>query len=51
VHAAAGLTAGGPLPAHGLATLDAFAGEVAGPRAVRGAIRVPRGPGLGVEPP
>ena len=46
VHAAAGLSASGPLPAHGLATLDAFAGEVAGPRAVRGAIRVPREPGL-----
>lgn len=48
VHAAAGLSAGGPLPAHGLATLGAFCGDVAGPRAVRGAIRVPRGPGLGV---
>ncbi|CAA9479923.1 MAG: O-succinylbenzoate synthase [uncultured Solirubrobacteraceae bacterium] len=47
VHAAAGLSAGGWMPAHGLATLGAFAGEVAGPRAVRGAIRVPRGPGLG----
>jgi len=46
VHAAAGLSASGPLPAHGLATLDAFAGELDGPRAVRGAIRVPRGPGL-----
>jgi L-alanine-DL-glutamate epimerase-like enolase superfamily enzyme len=48
VHAAAGLTAGGPLPAHGLATLAAF--EDAGDRlhAVRGAIRVPREPGLGV---
>jgi L-Ala-D/L-Glu epimerase len=48
VHVAAGLSASGPLPAHGLATLDAFAGEVPGPRAVRGAIRVPKGPGLGV---
>ncbi|HEX8102818.1 MAG TPA: mandelate racemase/muconate lactonizing enzyme family protein [Solirubrobacteraceae bacterium] len=47
VHAAAGLTAGGLMPAHGLATLDAFAGDVPGPRAVRGAIRVPREPGLG----
>ena len=49
VHAAAGLTAGGPLPAHGLATLAAF--EAPGDRlhAVRGAIRVPREPGLGVE--
>jgi L-alanine-DL-glutamate epimerase-like enolase superfamily enzyme len=48
VHAAAGLTAGGPLPAHGLATLAAF--EEPGERlhAVRGAIRVPREPGLGV---
>jgi L-alanine-DL-glutamate epimerase-like enolase superfamily enzyme len=47
VHAAAGLTAGGPLPAHGLATLAAF--EEPGDRlhAVRGAIRVPREPGLG----
>ena len=47
VHAAAGLSASGPLPAHGLATLGAFAGELAGPRAVRGAIRVPTAPGLG----
>jgi L-Ala-D/L-Glu epimerase len=48
VHAAAGLTAGGPLPAHGLATLAAF--EEPGERlhAVRGAIRVPHEPGLGV---
>jgi L-alanine-DL-glutamate epimerase-like enolase superfamily enzyme len=50
VHAAAGLHAGGPLPAHGLATLDAFADAPPGPRAVRGAIRVPRGPGLGLGP-
>ena len=49
VHAAAGLSAGGPLPAHGLATLGAFAEEIPGPRAVRGAIRVPSGPGLGVD--
>ena len=47
VHAAAGLTAGGPLPAHGLATLDAFAEPGDRLRAVRGAIRVPREPGLG----
>jgi L-alanine-DL-glutamate epimerase-like enolase superfamily enzyme len=49
VHAAAGLTAAGPLPAHGLATLAAF--EDPGDRlhAVRGAIRVPREPGLGVR--
>jgi L-alanine-DL-glutamate epimerase-like enolase superfamily enzyme len=48
VHAAAGLTAAGRLPAHGLATLAAF--EEPGDRlhAVRGAIRVPREPGLGV---
>jgi L-alanine-DL-glutamate epimerase-like enolase superfamily enzyme len=48
VHAAAGLTAGGPLPAHGLATLDLFAPPGERLRAVRGAIRVPREPGLGV---
>jgi L-alanine-DL-glutamate epimerase-like enolase superfamily enzyme len=47
VHAAAGLSAGGPLPAHGLATLDVFAEPGERLRAVRGAIRVPRGPGLG----
>jgi L-alanine-DL-glutamate epimerase-like enolase superfamily enzyme len=48
VHAEAGLTAAGMLPAHGLATLAAF--EEPGDRlhAVRGAIRVPREPGLGV---
>ncbi len=51
VHVAAALTAGGYLPAHGLATLDAFAGDPVGPRAVRGAIRVPQGPGLGVAAP
>ncbi|HYM57226.1 MAG TPA: mandelate racemase/muconate lactonizing enzyme family protein [Solirubrobacteraceae bacterium] len=48
VHAAAGLAAGGPMPAHGLATLDAFAEPGERLRAVRGAIRVPREPGLGV---
>jgi L-alanine-DL-glutamate epimerase-like enolase superfamily enzyme len=47
VHAAAGLTAAGPLPAHGLATLDLFADPGERLRAVRGAIRVPREPGLG----
>jgi L-alanine-DL-glutamate epimerase-like enolase superfamily enzyme len=47
VHAAAGLTAGGPLPAHGLATLDLFAESGERLRAVRGAIRVPSEPGLG----
>jgi L-alanine-DL-glutamate epimerase-like enolase superfamily enzyme len=49
VHAAAGLSASGPLPAHGLATLDLFAEPGERLRAVRGAVRVPRGPGLGVE--
>ena len=48
VHAAAGLTAGGAMPAHGLATLDAFAEPGERLRAVRGAIRVPDGPGLGI---
>jgi L-Ala-D/L-Glu epimerase len=48
VHVAAGLSASGPLPAHGLATIGAFRDELPGPRAVRGAIRVPRGPGLGL---
>jgi L-alanine-DL-glutamate epimerase-like enolase superfamily enzyme len=48
VHAAAGLTAAGPLPAHGLATLDLFAEPGERLRAVRGAIRVPAEPGLGV---
>ena len=47
VHAAAGLSAGGPLPAHGLATLDLFAERGERLRAVRGAIRVPSEPGLG----
>ena len=49
VHAAAGLSASGILPAHGLATLDVFAEPGERLRAVRGAIRVPRGPGLGLE--
>jgi L-alanine-DL-glutamate epimerase-like enolase superfamily enzyme len=49
VHAAAGLSAGGPLPAHGLATLAAFEDPGERLHAVRGAIRVPREPGLGVE--
>ena len=47
VHAAAGLTAGGPLPAHGLATLDLFAEPGERLRAVRGAIRVPPSRGWG----
>lgn len=49
VHAAAGLTAGGAMPAHGLATLEAFAEPGERLRAVRGAIRVPDGPGLGIS--
>ena len=48
VHAAAGLTAGGPLPAHGLATLSAFEDAGEDLHAVRGAIRVPSEPGLGI---
>jgi L-alanine-DL-glutamate epimerase-like enolase superfamily enzyme len=48
VHAAAGLTAAGPLPAHGLATLTAFEDPGERLHAVRGAIRVPREAGLGV---
>jgi L-alanine-DL-glutamate epimerase-like enolase superfamily enzyme len=48
VHAAAGLTAAGMLPAHGLATLAAFEDPGERLHAVRGAIRVPREPGLGV---
>jgi L-Ala-D/L-Glu epimerase len=48
VHAAAALA---PLPHCGLATLDAFAGLPHGPLTPRaGAIRVPGGPGLGVDP-
>ena len=51
VHLAAGLAAGGPMPAHGLATLDAFAPGPHVPegrlRPVLGAIRVPDEPGLG----
>jgi L-alanine-DL-glutamate epimerase-like enolase superfamily enzyme len=51
VHAAAALAARGPLPACGLATLGIFA-EVACEPLVprRGAIAVPSGPGLGVDP-
>jgi hypothetical protein len=49
VHVAAGLSASGILPAHGLATLEVFAEPGERLRAVRGAIRVPREPGLGAE--
>jgi L-alanine-DL-glutamate epimerase-like enolase superfamily enzyme len=50
VHAAAALASRGPLPACGLATLSMFEGlgEVLSPQ--EGAIAVPDGPGLGVEP-
>lgn len=47
VHAAAGLHAGGVMPPHGLATLEHFAEPGDRLLAVRGAIRVPREPGLG----
>ena len=46
VHAAAALAADGPMPPCGLATLDAFCDPPPAPRAVRGAITVPSGPGL-----
>jgi L-alanine-DL-glutamate epimerase-like enolase superfamily enzyme len=50
VHAAAALASRGPLPHCGLATLGLF-GDVAGALAVHdGAIPVPGGGGLGVEP-
>jgi L-alanine-DL-glutamate epimerase-like enolase superfamily enzyme len=50
LHAAAALASRGPLPACGLATLAMFAG-IGDPLAVvDGAIAVPEGPGLGVEP-
>src|ERR1700684_1517352 len=50
VHAAAALASRGPLPACGLATLGMF-GEITDPLApVGGAVPVPEGPGLGVEP-
>jgi L-alanine-DL-glutamate epimerase-like enolase superfamily enzyme len=51
VHAAAALASRGPLPACGLATLDAFA-DVEDVLPVRdGRIAVPDGPGLGVQAP
>lgn len=50
VHAAAALASRGPLPASGLATLGMFEGLDDPLAAVRGEIRVPDGPGLGVEP-
>jgi L-Ala-D/L-Glu epimerase len=51
VHAAAALASRGPLPACGLATLAMFEGIRDPLAAVDGAIGVPAGPGLGVEPP
>jgi L-alanine-DL-glutamate epimerase-like enolase superfamily enzyme len=54
VHAAAALAARQPLPACGLATLDELLGVPAAAadtlRPVRGEIRLPPGPGLGVDP-
>ncbi len=50
VHAAAALASRGPLPACGLATLGMFEGLSDPLDPVDGAIRVPEGPGLGVEP-
>jgi L-alanine-DL-glutamate epimerase-like enolase superfamily enzyme len=50
LHAAAALASRGPLPACGLATLAMFADLESTLAAVDGAILVPDGPGLGVEP-
>src|SRR6202034_2592746 len=50
LHAAAALASRGPLPACGLATLAMFEGIGDPLAAVDGAIGVPDGPGLGVEP-
>lgn len=50
VHAAAALASRGPLPACGLATLAMFEGMDYSLAPVDGAIIVPEGPGLGVEP-
>ncbi len=50
LHAAAALASRGPLPYCGLATLDLFA-DLENPLPARGgAIELPSGPGLGVEP-
>jgi L-Ala-D/L-Glu epimerase len=51
VHAAAALASRGPLPACGLTTLGMFDGLANRLAPVRGEISVPRGAGLGVEPP
>jgi L-Ala-D/L-Glu epimerase len=50
VHAAAALASRGPLPACGLATLGMFEDLDDTLAPVGGDIRVPQGPGLGVEP-
>jgi L-alanine-DL-glutamate epimerase-like enolase superfamily enzyme len=50
VHAAAALGATGPLPACGLATLGLFDGVEDPLRASDGAIAVPAGAGLGIDP-
>jgi L-alanine-DL-glutamate epimerase-like enolase superfamily enzyme len=50
VHAAAALASRGPLPACGLATLGMFADRTDPLAPVHGAIAVPHGSGLGVEP-
>jgi L-alanine-DL-glutamate epimerase-like enolase superfamily enzyme len=50
VHAAAALASRGPLPACGLATLGIFEGLGHHLAPARGAIAVPHGVGLGVEP-
>jgi hypothetical protein len=52
VHAAAALSAGGPMAPCGLATLGLFEGVEGVLAPVRGAIAVPDGPGLlGVQTP
>jgi L-alanine-DL-glutamate epimerase-like enolase superfamily enzyme len=50
VHAAAALASRGPLPACGLATLGMFEGLEDPLAPVNGAVLVPQGPGLGVDP-
>ncbi len=50
IHAAAALASRGPMPACGLATLAMFDGLSDQLASVHGEIRVPDGPGLGVEP-
>jgi L-alanine-DL-glutamate epimerase-like enolase superfamily enzyme len=50
LHAAAALASRGPLPACGLATLGMFEGIACPLSPVAGAIHLPDGPGLGVDP-